>query len=498
MTLLHPIDVVGLRLVRLVAPAVALLATLTLSNCASVAQDGRNTRTITVRPGDDLQKIIQSADKGSVFRLSPGVYRLQSITPKDNDHLIGESGVILSGAQILSKWRRADGHWSAIAPQKRLPPHGECEDERDLCKFREDLFIDGALYRPVASKDQIGPGKWYRDDTDIVLSDDPTGRLVEMSAMPAAISGAAKGVVLEKLIIEKYASAAQEGAIDARESENWKLIDVVTRWNHGVGLYLGKGMHVIRGSFSSNGQLGIGGQGDSALIDGAEIAHNNYAGFSTDWEAGGTKFVRSRNLEVRNSCVHDNAGPGLWTDIDNVDITYTKNKVFRNDGDGIKHEISFRATVVKNIVAENGKAKDAWLWGSQILIQNSSNVDVRENTVEVASSFGNGISVVSQDREAGKLGAYEAKHNYIHRNTIIHKGEHGYNGMVVDANIDNFWKSNNNRFDRNTYILAVPKQSLFGVNNEFASWEDARAHGFETHGTLKVEKRAPLSLDCGK
>jgi hypothetical protein len=482
--------------VNFVLLGTAFVAAIALAGCDSFTSNGHAALEITVRPGDNLQQVVQSSQEGTVFRLTPGVYRLQNMSPKDNQQFIGEEGAILSGAQILSDWQREDGYWVAKVAQERLPPHGECENEQELCKFREDLFVDGKLYQPVASKERIGSAQWYRADEKVFLSDDPTHKRVEMSTLPWAINGAAKGLLLKNLVVEKYASAAQSGAIDGRDGENWKLVDIVARWNHGVGLYIGKGMQVIRGSFSSNGQLGIGGEGDHAVIDGAEVAANNYAGFSIDWEAGGTKFVRSSDLVVRNTCVHDNAGPGLWTDIDNVDVTYLNNKVFRNSGDGIKHEISYRASIVKNLVAQNGKGKDAWLWGSQILVQNSSNVDVRDNTVEVAPDFGNGISIVYQDRGDGPLGNYDAKGNYIHQNTIIHLGEHGHSGLVADANIEEFWKSNDNRFDANTYMLAGRKDSIFAVDNYFASLDVARAQGFELNGKIESNGREPISLVC--
>lgn len=43
-----------------------------------------------------------------------------------------------------------------------------------------------------------------------------------------------------------------------------------------------------------------------------------------------------------------------------------------------------------NVVRNNGRKFDAWLWGSQILIQNSQNVDVYNNVVTVAADAGNG------------------------------------------------------------------------------------------------------------
>ena len=177
-------------------------------------------------------------------------------------------------------------------------------------------------------------------------------------------------------------SKARSTSTDAR---GWLVSNVTARWNHGVGLFFGPETRVSGGSFSHNGQLGIGGTGEGSTIDGVEIAYNNYAGYNSGWEAGGTKFARTRNLVVRNSCVHHNAGPGLWTDIDNIDMLYQGNKVFLNADDGIKHEISYDAIIRNNVVAHNGTSGfDVWLWGSQILIQNSSNVEVYDNLVEVS------------------------------------------------------------------------------------------------------------------
>lgn len=475
------------------------LAILTIVSCGTTPISNRSNDTaIGIQPGANLQALIDSSGEGATFRFSPGVYRLQSVKPKNGQRFIGQPGVILSGAQIISQWRQENGYWIAKAPQKRLRPHGKCEEENELCTFREDLFIDGKLYKAVASVDQVGSGTWYRDDESMFLVDDPTGRFVEMSAAPWAFQGDAKNVVLEKLVVEKYASPAQAGAIDGRYGENWKLVDVVAQWNHGVGLYLGRNMQVTGGSISNNGQLGIGGEGNGVVIDGVKIAANNYAGFSASWEGGGTKFVRSNQLIVRNSCVYENIGPGLWTDIDNIDITYTNNKVFRNLSDGIKHEISYRALIADNVVAQNGKGYDEWLWGSQILIQNSSDVTVRNNVVEVAADFGNGISVVYQDRGSGRLGAYDSKNNDIHDNTIVHLGAHGRNGVVADANRETFWKTNTNRFDNNQYTVTVPSHSLFGINNHFGNWAEARAQGYEKNGSLKTQKRAPISFTCDK
>ena len=74
---------------------------------------------------------------------------------------------------------------------------------------------------------------------------------------PTGFGGDAEDVVLENLIVEKYASDAQEGAIFIDDARGWLLSNVVARWNHGAGLSFGPETEVQGGSFSHNGQVGI-------------------------------------------------------------------------------------------------------------------------------------------------------------------------------------------------------------------------------------------------
>jgi len=123
--------------------------------------------------------------------------------------------VILSGAMVLESWTNESGLWKHEGLPEPLHFRGECDDDRDLCGHREDLFFNGRLYHRVESLDDLGPGRWYYEDRRAYLADDPTGQLVELGVTPRAFGGDAKGVVLKDLIVEKYASNAQEGAIFA-------------------------------------------------------------------------------------------------------------------------------------------------------------------------------------------------------------------------------------------------------------------------------------------
>lgn len=466
------------------------------------------THYVSLRPGDDIQAAVDSNPEGTAFVLASGVYRGQSIVPKNGQQFVGKGGTILNGAAIIKGWRREGARWIADGLPRPLQPHGYCLGKKKLCAFREDLFVGGVIFQRVGSLAMLAPGKWHSDGSRAFLAEDPGAKLVEMSVVPRAFGGAADDVYLLNLTVEKYAPAAQHGAIDARDGKRWMAVEVHARFNHGIGIYIGHGMRVLGGSYSYNGQMGMGGAGDGAIIEDVEVAYNNYAGFATGWEAGGFKFVRSDGLIVRNTCVHHNIGIGMWTDIDNINIVFEGNTVFENTGPGISHEISFAATIRNNIIARNGLSYDVWLWGSQILIQNSRDTEVYGNTVEMAASSGNGIGLIQQNRgdsEKG-YGPWITRNNRVHHNQIIHLGDHGMSGMVVDYGEKEFWPNNTNRFDRNAYVVPDARMKFFAnvgprsfdtLSREFKH-EGAQVPGHEANGTHTVERRAPMKLSCKK
>jgi Right handed beta helix region len=479
-------------------PTTFRLAALAIVVSTSCVQSAQEEPTVVLRPGQNLQAFVARSPEGTRFSLEPGVYRRQTIRPKDRQQFIGQDGVVLNGAMQLTSWTREAGFWTSGLLPSPLHSRGECEDGRDLCTLREDLFFNGRLYRRVEFLDDLGPRKWYYENRRAYLADDPTGRSVELGVTPLAFGGDAQDVVLRDLIIEKYASNAQEGAIFIDEARGWLIANVTARWNHGAGLSFGPQTRVQGGSFSHNGQIGIVGSGEGARIQGVEIAFNNFAGYEPGWEAGGTKFWATSGLVVRNSCIHHNGGPGLWTDFDNIGTVYQGNIVFLNAKEGIKHEISYDATIRNNVVAANGRYKDNWLWGSQILIQNSSNAEVFRNLVEIPGNFGNGIGIVHQDRGAGAYGPWHAVRNTVHDNTIVHLGSHGQNGVVTDEDDDSYWSEAGNRFDRNTYVVAERETAYWTSHDENAAWDDLGELGFESNGELTVEQRAATARSCDR
>ena len=85
-----------------------------------------------------------------------------------------------------------------------------------------------------------------------------------------------------------------------------------------ASVFFGPETRISGGSFSHNGQLGIAGTGEGSTLDGVEIAYNNYAGYNSGWEAGGTKFARTRNLVVGIHASTTTPAPACGPDIDNI------------------------------------------------------------------------------------------------------------------------------------------------------------------------------------
>jgi hypothetical protein len=472
--------------------ALSLLGLLITTTCQA-----EDSSIIAINPADNVAEIVERAPAGATFYLHTGIYRLQYARPKDGQKFIGKGEVVFNGATILSGWRNVDGYWVARGPEKRRRPSGKCRNDTPMCGHNEDLFVNGKVYLRAASLADVGPGMFYDDGLNIRIADDPTDKLTEFGVMPFAFASEAEGVLLQDIIVEKYASPAQRGAIEFQQARNWELRNVIARLNHGVGARLGPGARISGGSYSNNGQLGLGGgSGSGIVIEGVEIAYNNYAGYSPGWEAGGTKFVRVDGLVVRKACVHHNSGPGLWTDIDNINVEFVDNLVFENRGDGIKHEISYAAKIHGNTVARNGHGTLNWLWRSQILIQNSQDVEVYDNVVEVGPDYGNGISVINQNRGKGRHGPWVARNNFVHNNTIIHLGASGASGMVADHGREWFDDNSGNLFDSNTYVVPHDKRGYFEVKDGRARFSRLSEYAMEKKGKVQIAARKPLKLVC--
>lgn len=437
----------------------------------------------TIYPGDDIQTAVNNNPLGTTFIIKAGIHRMQQVIPRSGDKFEGEPGAILSGAKLLTTFSREGAYWVVSGQTQQGAVHGVCNADRPRCNHPEDLFFDDAPLVHVSSLAEVGPGKWFFDYAagSIYFADDPAGHKVETSVAAYAFAGAIRDVGISGIVIEKYANPAQHGAIDGSSSARWVVRDNEIRLNHGTGIFTGDGMQVSGNRVHHQGQLGIGGGGADVVVENNEIAYNNTAGFNWYWEAGGTKFSYTTGLIVRGNYSHDNTGPGLWTDINNINTLYEDNKVEDNDGAGIFHEISYAAVIRNNVVARNGWGSHNyvnWPEGSGILVNSSSDVEVVGNSL---TDNANGISAIQSPRGDGVYGPWIVENLYVHDNTITQPV--GKTGASQDAGDDAIFTQRNNRFLHNTYFLgsnSAPFRWMDGPRTA-AEW---RAYGMDVDGTF--------------
>ncbi len=437
---------------------------------------------VWLHPGDDCQRAIDAHGEGETFRFAPGVYREQSLVPRRGQSFIGEPGAVLCGARVLDGARLDGGDWVFDGQTQQGQAHGETLPGYERVRHPEDLFIDGAPLRHVADRAQLAPGAWWFDyDADrIWLRDDPRGRMVEASATRLAFWGTADDVVVRGLVVERYANQAQVGAIGGQfRGRRWTVVECEVRLNHGLGVGMDDGWVLRDSDIHHNGQMGVGGNGSDLLVADNEIAFNNALGFMPGWEAGGTKWALTTRLTVRDNWCHDNRGPGLWTDIDNIDTLYERNRVERNANEGIVHEISYRAVIRDNLVVDNGWADPmgrAWLWNAGIGVHASLDVEVHGN--ELRGNF-NGIVAIQQERGAGAHGPHLVANLWVHDNRVHQTGVavpwyNGASGAVQDVGDTAIFTSRGNRWEGNQYWL--------GTNHHAFAWMNAWRRLDEWHG----------------
>ena len=389
--------------------------------------------TVTVSPGNDVQGAINSNPPGTQFNFNPGVYHNLSLVPKDYDQFISSTpkGATLSGATVVNNFtfHKLANLWVGNIKITPTTSIGQCDSQHAGCLHPEDLFFDGVLYRRVNYQSLVVAGTWYLNYTsgNVYLADNPTGHTIEISTTHFAIgAGNITSVVINGFIIEKYASPTDNGAIEGKDyfgataipTFNWLVENNEIRYNHGAGIWAGDQM-TISGNFTHhNGEYGIAGTGNNVSVTNNEISFNNQVGYLYAW-GGGTKFAQVVGLTVTHNNSHDNNGVGIWTDVENSGVVIAFNTTSNNKVAGILHEISYDAQIHDNTITNDGidpRGPSSPWYGAGIMIANSSNVNVYNNTL---TNCQNGIMEQNKNRGNGSNGLpYETQNVRVYHNSI--------------------------------------------------------------------------------
>ena len=433
---------------------------------------------IILNVGDNISAIVNAAPAGATFFFEPGVYRDVSLTPKDGQTFIGAQGAILNGADVLTDWSQSGSYWVvggqtqqglARATDFALPG-------AQRAGYPDTVFMDGKTLTPVNSLSKLTTGHFYFDyNADkIYIADNPLGHQIEAGKYDFAFTQGdygVKNVTIQNLVIEHYDPPIQYGAIQA--GIGWNMINNEVRDNYALGISVeNAGNNKIIGNYvHDNGEMGMGGTGPNILVQGNDIAHNGgWSGIDPGFEGGGFKFGDTNGLVVKDNYSHDNIGPGMWTDTNNINTTYQNNVVVNNTMGGIFHEQSYAAIITGNVIENNGAGMP------ELALTDSQGSDIYNNKIDSTNS-GYGLMLWEDVRAGnpGSFGPYQTINNHIHDNIFVDQNQGGVIGGSTG-------------YDQN----GVPAASNTWDNNQFYMTDNSHRFqwgsyyneaGFDSHST---------------
>lgn len=209
------------------------------------------------------------------------------------------------------------------------------------------------------------------------------------------------GVTIEYLTIEKYQPDGNAGAINQDSNTGWTVqYNTITLNAPGAGVVLGADNVLRDNCLTLNGQYGfsaikndswgadpITGGPYNITVEDNEISYNDTCDFEglvtnpaigwsrynpvparyrnpecrtvvPDGDEGGFKLWQTDGVSISSNYIHNNWGPGVWADTDNVNTTATGNTITNNDGPAIIEEISYNFVITDNYIVDNG-----WITG---------------------------------------------------------------------------------------------------------------------------------------
>jgi hypothetical protein len=481
---------------------------------------------VRVTPGDDLQRTVDDHPLGTTFCLEAGVHHPVGVVPKDGQRFVGEGDdTILSGARTLlaaDARRDSAGRWYWPGQTQRSGPHGTLVGgdggvrANPGDRYNEELFVSASgdpqapprRYQRVLALSELGPGRWLLDQAAarIYLTDDPA-RLgsIQTSVAPTAIVAPERvrpaRVLVANLVVERYASAAQQAAIGGPGAVDWDFRYVTVRDNHGGGAELGPGTVMENCSVQRMGQIGLLGGGDAAgrptVLRDTEVTGNKVLSFDPDWEAGGAKFTRSlgQGMVVENDWFHDNLGGGLWFDIDNSGVVVRSNRFERNNYWGLLYEVSRQVRVYWNQVLDTSRGPESFgLGGAGIVVFNSAGVEVSQNLLE---GNANGV-LLREDRRATRYAQDTYRQGIPHiQDVVVSDNDIGTpRGGVTGMQVQNgdapasYWQPSNASFAGNTYRLDPGEHRFLGPGNNLYTYGQWRALGNDPGSAVRPASSA--------
>jgi hypothetical protein len=252
------------------------------------------------------------------------------------------------------------------------------------------------------------------------------------------------------------------------------VVEVESFRNGRRGLTLnGERSRVVGGHYHHNAVYGVGSvRGVDQVWAGVEVSHNRL-GRPCDGASGGSKFVQTERLQLRESHFHHNNCNGIWLDINNEDSLVQSNTSSHNQGNGIVCEISYGCLIFDNEVRRNGFAG--------ILVRGSPDVEIAGNVVVAnqTSDGGNGDLVlygVDRTDFPSPRGPHLTRRNRVHHNTVVSTTRTPKIGVIDAGDPDPraLFDRQSNVFQGNNYDVPSCGAALFKWTRSL-SWSGWRS-----------------------
>ncbi len=448
---------------------------------------------VAVAPGADLEALAATKPAGTTFCIAPGTYRVRSaIRPRDGQRFVGTgAGVVITGGAPLTAFAPSGGVWVAPGPTSADYEAGSGFSGylHPQAPYANDVTMDGVLLDKVGVRvggqtygdpaSAVGPGSYFvdYDAGRVELGSDPAGHDVEIGQASQGFISTATGVALRDLKLELFTST---GVLMLPGASAWTLDDVSVSEAHDSGVNLRDGAVMTGGALAWNGRYGLNARGADVTIDGVDVSHSDAAHYlDTNGgcvAAGGSKFVGTVGLVLRDSVFHDNLCNGIWLDVDTYDSTIQNNTAVDNQDDGIRVEVSHKLVISGNTVQDNGG------WG--IYLANAPVADVYANTV---GANGNGAIVLNwsgRTTPTSAYGSYATSDVSVHDNTMRLTASDQIVGIIDKTGTGYpYTAAADNHYYANHYVLPDSAWRYFRLAAK-VSWIGWRTAGMDTEYAL--------------
>ena len=294
-------------------------------------------------------------------------------------------------------------------------------------------------------------------------------------------------VTVRGFVIQDFNTPLQAGAIQDYNGPGWIIQNNHITKNAAAGVATGDNVRVLGNLIDHNGQEGFSAHGNGGLYQDNVIAYNNFKlVVNAGWEAGGGKAYDTMNLTFKSNYVHDNGGPGLWADTNNINTTFDGNTVSNNWGAGIYEEMSVDATIINNTITDNGMPsspgggnRQGWAWDAGIQLRRSGALSASVPLIisgNIVADNYNAISLIESPR-SGCTDQIMARHDPCNVQNVLVEDNwitmtQGATGAYQDGAGNGIFTNQNNVFRANHYCVASDIHPNDGYTFGWFAWLD--------------------------